>query len=95
MSRGRTKWLLTYLQRTGHCGSDPHHMVRGVPNGECRRRQDGAWGLVPNGVCGQSPTVLNPLRGKLPKNFGITCYTILNYGSSATILEGNFNMGWG
>lgn len=71
----RTLWLC----------SSPHG--EGRTHGECRRRQEGVWGRVPNGVCGQSPTVLNPFRGKLPKNFGITCYTILNYGSSATILE--------
>lgn len=73
----------------------PSPYGEGRTHGECRRRQEGVWGLVPNGGCGQSPTVLNPFRGKLPNNFGITCYTILNYGSSTTILEGNFNMGWG
>jgi len=69
-------------------------MVRGIPTVSVAEGKVGFGDLSPMG-CGAKPYGFNPFRGKLPKNFGITCYTILNYGSSATILEGNFNMGWG
>ena len=49
-------------------------------------------GVKPIGE-GELPA-LSP-AGQVPKNFGITCYTILIYGSSPFILEAYFNMGWG